>query len=171
MAEILSAVALRRLEQNRFGEFKLQTRRCDIVAGEIFGDDLINLRRQLELRSGDIDGDSRRRNAQVIPGLDLLTSMVDHPFPDRDDASGRLRDRDEGVRQHQAAFWMIPSDQRLQPDNPSGLKFHLRLIEQFEFAALDRVPQLFADDYPLAGLVVEFGDMEAELIAAFVLAR
>ena len=64
---------------------------------------------------------------------------------------------------------MIPTDQRLQPDHRSGLNVHLRLIVQFEFAALDRVTQLFADDHPLLGLLVEFGDMEAELIAAFVL--
>jgi hypothetical protein len=29
----------------------------DIVAGDIFDDDLIKLRRQLELRAGNIDGD------------------------------------------------------------------------------------------------------------------
>src|SRR5665647_1254507 len=64
---------------------------------------------------------------------------------------------------------MIPTDQSLQPDDESGRKLHLRLIVQLEFAPLDRMPQFFGDDHPIPGLLVEFGDMEAELIAAIVL--
>src|ERR1019366_7643289 len=64
---------------------------------------------------------------------------------------------------------MIPTDKRFHSDDSSRFNLHLRLIVQFEFITLDRMPQLFAEDHPLLGLLVEFEDMEAELIAAAAL--
>jgi predicted signal transduction protein with EAL and GGDEF domain len=57
---------------------------------------------------------------------------------------------------------MIPTDQCLQPDQRSGLNLHLRLIVQFEFAALDRVPQLRAVAERLQSCV-----RETDMVARF----
>lgn len=47
---------------------------------------------------------------------------------------------------------MVPADQRLQPDDLSRCEFHLRLVVQFEFVALDRQVQVGGDHHPLAQL-------------------
>ena len=107
--------------------------------------------------------------AALVPFHDLPAGLLDHPLADRHDAAAGLRDRDEGARQHQAAGRMVPADQRLQPDDRSGFRSDLRLIVQLELVALDRVAQILGDRHALARLVVELGDVEAELVAAFVL--
>ena len=64
---------------------------------------------------------------------------------------------------------MVPAQQRFQPDHPPGIKFDLRLIEQFELVVLDGRMQAFADGDPFAHLLIEFANMEAEAGAALIL--
>ena len=48
---------------------------------------------------------------------------------------------------------MTPADQRLRPQHPAAERFHLRLVMQLQFAALQRQAQAIFQQQTLEGLV------------------
>src|SRR5271167_1467354 len=68
-----------------------------------------------------------------------------------------------------AALGMVPAQQRLEPDDPPGAQFDLRLIVQFELVADMGAAQFVGDQHALLDLRVEAGIVEAVAVAAVFL--
>lgn len=69
-------------------------------------------------------------------------------MPDWQNRSGALGDRNERGRREHAAGPVVPSDQRLEPDDASGSELDLRLVVELEFALVQGDSQLFRNANP-----------------------
>jgi hypothetical protein len=94
-----------------------------------------------ELPGGEVHAHDRRRLAALAPGGSLPGGLGKRPAPDRHDQAAVLRDADEVVGDQQAARGVLPAEQRLIADDPTGGHRDLRLVEQAQLAALERPVQ------------------------------
>ncbi len=65
-----------------------------------------------------------------------------HPFAERQDQSGFLRQRDEISRRDHAALRVVPAHQRLEAGNLAGLQIKDRLVVNLELAVGDGLAQV-----------------------------
>ena len=79
--------------------------------------------------------------AGVDPTAKLATAGGQHPFSDRDDQAGVLRQPDELVGTGFSMLGIEPAEQRFGADDLSGADLDQRLVMQRQFAALQCVPQ------------------------------
>ena len=83
------------------------------------------------------------RDANVAwPPRGLLTGFPHDPRADWDDQPGILRDCNKFSGRHEAASWMVPSDQGLKRTDPVLFKIEQWLISERELVAFDRKPQI-----------------------------
>jgi hypothetical protein len=78
----------------------------------------------------------------LLPFHDLRTCGVQYLHRHRDDEASGFGDRDKFVGRHQAAMWMVPSDQCLKAIKRGGLQVDDRLVVELEFTALDSKPKV-----------------------------
>jgi hypothetical protein len=64
---------------------------------------------------------------------------------------------------------VVPSDQRLQPDDPASGKLDLRLVVELELALIESGTELVGDPHALMHPPIEVAAVEAVAIAPFVL--
>ena len=92
----------------------------------------------LELHRRDVD-----RDPDVVrPVRRLGAGRPQHPFAERIDQAGLLRDRNELGRRDHAALGMVPAQQRLAADDPVVADVDQRLVVQLELAAHERLAQV-----------------------------
>ena len=80
--------------------------------------------------------------ALLPPEPCLPARLAQHPRPKWTDQAVGLGQRDELVWQHQPALGVVPADQRLDTGEAAAAKIELRLVVQYELAALQRQAQL-----------------------------
>ena len=100
---------------------------------------------------------------------ELPARFLEYPASERQDQAGLLGNRDELRWRHKAALGMIPPHQRLQSDDPSGGKLHLRLVVCLDLAAVERAAQLIRDGHAPLEIAVEIVAVEADAIAPILL--
>ena len=91
-----------------------------------------------ELDRRDVDGDLRC----LRPGRRGGAGLTQHPFADWNDQAGLLGQTDEAIGWHQSHRRMPPTQQRLTAGDPPATDIDLRLIEQFQLPARQRLAQL-----------------------------
>src|SRR5262249_25005207 len=79
----------------------------------------------------DVDGD-RERLRQRRPFLHALRDLIEHEPGDRDDAAGRLGQRDEVARRDEAAGLRAPAHERFYAADAARLDLDLRLEVDLE---------------------------------------
>src|SRR5258705_11731092 len=82
------------------------------------------------------------------------------------DEAAFLGDRDEGCGRNHAALWIVPANERLEPDNFAA-DLRLRLVIKVEFIPRDGGTGFMLDRAPLAQPVIHF-DLEEARRAATV---
>ena len=122
------------LRDRALGQLDLEPRRID--AGLVHHlDDALDQIGLLELARGHIDAD-----VQVEPGIAPAAQLgargAQDPLAERHDEPGLLRERDEARGLDQAQFRVTPTDQRFGATHPVSREIDLRLIVQYQFAAL-----------------------------------
>ena len=80
--------------------------------------------------------------ALLPPEPCLPARLAQHPRPEWTDQGVGLGQRDELVWQQQPALGVVPADQRLGTGEAAAAKIKLRLVVQYELAALQRQAQL-----------------------------
>ena len=115
-----------------------------------------------ELHRRQIDRDLQR----LGPGCRLAARLAHDPLAHRDDQPALLGERDEGAGRDHAALRMLPSNQRLEPDDLAG-DARLRLVVHRQLAAFDRGAKLLLQDAAVAQPPVHVGLEEAECAASF----
>src|SRR5579863_311190 len=129
------------LHEKRFGDLELEMARGEARFREDethAGDETL----RTQFHRGNIDSNAHRRQALELPSLGLAACFAQRPIADGHNQAGLLRNGDEPRRLDQAALWMTPADERLDPGNRMRPQIYLWLIMQHEFALLERVPQI-----------------------------
>ena len=104
---------------------------------------------QLAGRDVDRDGQLVVCCPYGVPGRELAAGLVEHPLADRDDQVGVLGDADERVRCEQAAGRVLPTDQRLEAEQLTGVgQRHQRLVDEDELVVLQPRAQLALHRHP-----------------------
>jgi hypothetical protein len=101
----------------------------------------------------------RSAEALVVPVAQLLAGLIQYPFADGDDGAVLLGQRDEQVRRNQPVFRMLPANQRLDADHAVIAVADLRLVDQVELLAGQRIAQVFFQFATAAHLGVDAGDV------------
>ena len=96
----------------------------------------------LKLPGRKIDTHRQIDMAGIMPETRLPTSLVQYPFPDRNDQTGLLGNRNKLIGHHQATRRVMPADQRFNPRNMAVYAMHLRLIIKLELTFLQPVTQI-----------------------------
>ena len=97
---------------------------------------------RLELHARQVHRHRRTVEHAAGPALGTARRLVQRPAADRQHQAALLGDRDELVRQQQAAARMAPADQRLAADEGTVAGAQLRLEVQHELAARQALGQL-----------------------------
>ena len=96
----------------------------------------------------DVDRHRNRTETRLPPIRRLPAGFMQHPTTDRDDQAGVIRDRDEFRRRYDAAFGMVPANERLDADYRAGRQGHSRLVVQKELVPLQRLHEAAFDGLP-----------------------
>jgi hypothetical protein len=88
------------------------------------------------------------------PRLRLSARLVQHPAPDGLDEAALLGDRDEQVRQHQPAPWVLPAHERFHAGDNAVGEPDDRLVPEQQLVALQRHLELHAGLQPFDDPVV-----------------
>ena len=80
--------------------------------------------------------------ALLVPDVQLAAGLVDHPVADINDHAGLLGNRQKLVRRQQAARRVLPAQQRFEANDRPARRAVLRLIEQTQLVAIQRLPQV-----------------------------
>src|SRR5882757_8854805 len=80
------------------------------------------------------------------------------------DEAAFLGDRDEGCGRNHAALWIVPANERLEPDNFAA-DLRLRLVIKVKFIPRDGGTEFMLDRAPLAQPVIHFDLEEARRAA------
>ena len=95
----------------------------------------------LASRKVDLDRTTGTAPHARLPCSELLARFVQHPRPDRDDEAALFGHRDEPSGGHQPIFRVIPSQQGFDTHGVVAPNLDDGLIEQPQFAALERSVQ------------------------------
>ena len=95
----------------------------------------------LKLTGREVHGDANVRR----PGERVGAGLTQHPRAELDNQSGFLGDWNEFRRGDQASLRMSPAQQRFATGHVAGARVDNRLIEDDEFAGLQRVAQFDLD--------------------------
>src|SRR5512140_3231210 len=104
--------------------------------------------------------------ALLVPGARALAHAAQRPVADGDDDAQLLGERHELVRREQPQLRMAPADERLDAGHAAAAEVDLRLVEDLDLAAAERVPQPRLEREPLMRDLVQLGRIEAEPVAA-----
>ena len=97
--------------------------------------------------------------------------LEQHPARDLANQAGVLGQRDERVREHQAAFGVLPAHQRLDPGQRAGADGDLRLVEQQQLVAVDGPAKARTEDHPVRRRTgAHLGDERDAVAAGFLAA-
>ena len=93
-----------------------------------------------DLSFGDIHVDRQRLGGGKLlpPGAQLSARLLEHPPADGHDQPGLLGHGNEVCGRNDAALRVVPADQGLEADDPSGLELHDRLVEKLKLIPFDR---------------------------------
>ena len=161
-----SARSRARLAVARGGSFMIVlsvTSRVEQLAGQAVRRehraDLLDQVAVAQEAGGEVDGD-RQRSSLVEPRAALPHGDVQHREGQLGDDPGALGDRDEHVREEQAAGGVLPAHERLDAVQAAGRRDALGLVEDPELVALDAVAQLAEQGQPLRAVRVLQGLVE-----------
>ena len=104
-----------------------------------------------------------------MPELELAAGLLEHPIAELKRGAGPLGDRNELAGGQQPSRLVVPSNQRLQPDDPASGKLDLRLVVELELALIEGGTELVGDPNALMHPPIEVAAVEAVAIAPFVL--
>src|SRR6185312_12277916 len=91
-----------------------------------------------QLQRGEVYGDARRIESGFSPVFELTRRFAQCPSAHCNDHARSLEQRNEIAGRHKASFGIVPTDQRLEPDNPPRSELDLRLVIEDELLGLDR---------------------------------
>ena len=109
------------------------------------------------------------RTQRTLPGAELARGALENEQAEFDNQSGLLGDIDEFVRRHPAQLRMVPARQRLEAGDRAILEPDDRLIENRDFLALERPPQIGLDRQPVGLARPHRGLEHLDTIAAVAL--
>jgi len=148
------------LQQGGFGDLQLQPLRRQTTVGqcaaEVVEKPIVQLLRRQVHRDHRIAG----------PLACIVASLAQHPAAQRDDLPTVLGQGNELLRQQQAAFGMLPADQRLGAGDPQVVTAKPWLVVNFELLLGNRVAQLLFAFEALLQALVQFMAVEAPGTAA-----
>ena len=149
---------------------ELEVEQPRIEAG--FGEHLRHHQRDVlleELDRRQVDTDTGRWVAALLPEFRLPAGFAQRPFVDRNDEAVFFRTRKEFARADEAVPRALPAQERLRPGNPSGPQRDLRLVVQDELVLVDGGAQIGVEDEACARAPIHIGGIETEDLAAVVL--
>ena len=156
------------LHQLALGDFQLDKLRPHAR----FVDDRADARREVqlpELPRREVHRHGERLGAVGFPCAQVGARLPQHPFADRNDEPAFLQDRNEVRRRDDAAARMVPAQERLGAARALALQVELRLIDEAEFAALERAAKLGPEERAGARALVDLGGKELEAVSARLL--
>ncbi len=124
-------------QEGGLGDLDLEPVRREPGLGESLADGARNVR-AIELPRRDVDRDVDVGRPVPASATRLFQDQLAHLH----DGAGLLGDLDELTGGHQAAFRMVPAQQGLAGDDPSGAQVDDRLEMCVELIATDRVPEV-----------------------------
>ena len=160
--------ALRIGHQGGFRDFQLEAGGRDAVLAEhaaAAGDEA----RLLELPQREIDRDSAGLRHGFLPLAVVRADAVQNPLADIQYQAGFFGQRNEMRGRNVAVAGQAPAQQRLGADHAAGAQIHLGLIQDHQFVALQRAPQLALQHQPLDRRGIHAGHVERAGIAAVLL--
>src|SRR5664280_528570 len=112
--------------------------------------------RRVELHRGNVHRDTQRLGSctDLLPRHGLSQGLQEHPPAEWHDHPALLGEWDEPVRSHKAMDGMVPTDERLKSVQPLAGHVELRLVEQPELVAFQRLAEIGLQPEALTGLLV-----------------
>lgn len=165
------------LHEDIFGDFEFEVLGVEAGFVEDFGDKVDEVG-ALKLPGREVDGDTQRREASVLPGFVLAACFAQDPLAHSDDHAAGFGDRDKATGGYQAELWVLPAQEGLGADDAVaggggtglGVRFvddgDLWLVVEDELLALKGPPQVIFEGEALKGRDVHGGGMEVEGVFA-----
>src|SRR3984893_528355 len=153
------SMLLRNLHQYSFRKLDFDVARIDVPPCQTGGNFKRQVGRPFYLHTGNIHGEEFRCDSLIAPPLEPAATLLEHPMSERHDCPCPLRDRDENRRHDEAARRVVPANQRLYPDDPTRVDFHLRLIVELELGTADREAQFLSKCHAQMVSVNRFGQV------------
>ena len=106
-----------------------------------------------------------------MPPDRLATRLFQRPGSERDDQSGLLGQRDELHRRNESPLRVLPTDQRLEPEQCAGVERDHRLVVDAHLAPLDGAVERIAgaqvvDRAVMRAGVEQLGPVASEILGA-----
>ncbi|MCY1174705.1 hypothetical protein D9M73_149160 [compost metagenome] len=95
----------------------------------------------------------------------MFAGLVQHPFADGDDSAVLFGQRDEQVRRHHTVLGVLPANQGFDAHHAMIAVADLRLVDEVELIADQRIAQVFFQFAAAAHFGVDAGDIELIAVA------